>query len=461
MRNKVTDMTSGSPSRLIVGFALPLMVGNIGQQLYTVVDAIIVGQGVGVTALAALGATDWTYWMFLWAIHGITQGFSILIAQQFGAKDAPGLRKAFTMSVLLGALAGILLTVLGLLIAAPLLRLLNTPENIFGGALSYIRVMFAGNLIVMAYNVVSCTLRALGDGKTPLAAMMIAAAINIGLDLLFVMVFHWGIVGAAAATLIAQLFSFLYCLRAILHIEILITDAGDWKPDRQVLVRLLGLGVPLAMQQAIIAIGGMVLQSVLNGFGFLFVAGFTATNKLYGMLESTAISFGYSMSTYMGQNLGARQLDRIKAGMKSVVKISAVISAVISVTMILLGRHILGLFVSSGDENAAQVIEIAYQYLFIMCALLVILYLLHVYRSSLQGLGNTIAPLLSGVLELIMRVGVSLFLPPLVGEIGIFFAEPAAWAGATAVLMIAYYREERRISASVLCPCGCPPLPSE
>lgn len=443
--SSIKDMTSGNPTKLILAFALPLMLGNLGQQLYTVVDAIIVGQGVGVTALAALGATDWAYWFFLWFMSSLAQGFSILIAQRFGARDYAGLRKAVTMSALIALVTGVVITLAGLLASAPLLRLLNTPGDIFDGALEYLYTLFAGSLVVMAYNAAASVLRALGDGKSPLVSMMIAAVINIALDLLFVMVFHWGIFGAALATLIAQLFSFLYCLHVIRHVDILRMARADWAVDRLTVSRLLRLGLPLAIQHNIIAVGGMVVQFVLNGFGFLFVAGFTATNKLYGMLESTAVSFGYSMTTYMGQNLGARKLDRIHAGMRAVLRLSVAVSVTISLAMIALGRPLLRLFVPADDPNAAQVLDIAYQYLFIMAVCLFILYMLYAYRSSLQGLGNTTAPLLSGILEFVMRVGVALALPPLVGEAGIFFAEPAAWLGADLILVGSYYREVRRV----------------
>lgn len=443
--SRIKDMTEGNPTKLIVTFALPLMLGNLGQQLYTVVDAIIVGQGVGVSALASLGATDWAYWFFLWFMSSMAQGFSILIAQRFGARDYVGLRKAVTMSALIAVVTGALVTVIGMLAAAPVLRLLNTPADIFDGALLYLNTLFAGSVVVMAYNVASSVLRALGDGKSPLAAMVIAAFINIALDLLFVMVFGWGIFGAALATLLAQLFSLAYCLYVIRHVDILRMRREDWRTDRQTIGRLLRLGLPLAIQHNIIAVGGMVVQFVLNGFGFLFVAGFTATNKLYGMLESTAISFGYSMTTYMGQNLGAGKMKRIDAGMRAVLRLSVAVSVTISAVMIALGRPLLGLFVPAEDPNTPQVLEIAYQYLFIMAVCLFILYMLHAYRSSLQGLGNTTAPLISGVLEFFMRVGVALVLPPLVGEMGIFFAEPAAWLGADVVLIFSYYREARRV----------------
>jgi len=443
--NRIKDMTKGNPTKLILLFALPLILGNFGQQLYMVVDAIIVGQGVGVEALAALGATDWIYWLVLWTVQAMTQGFSILITQNFGSGNHRQLRKSITMSTLLCLFIGIALTVASLLAAKPLLTLLKTPSNIYEGSLSYITVMYAGTLIVTAYNMASAILRSFGDGKTPLIAMAIAAVTNIGLDLLFVIVFGWGITGAATATLIAQLISFLYCLHIIRKIPIIRTERTDWSIDGPIIKKLCKLGFPLAFQHTVIAIGGMILQSVINGFGFIFVAGFTATNKLYGMLESSAISFGFSTSTYMAQNWGANLVERLEKGLKSAVKLSVIVSVAISAAMLIFGRDLLGMFVPSSSKSASQVLDIAYQYLFIMSVLLVILYLLHTYRSALQGLGNTIAPMISGFIEFAMRVGIAVVLPSVIGEFGIFFAEPAAWAGAAVYLIIAYYREIRLI----------------
>ncbi len=464
--SNVRDMTRGNPTKLILTFALPLMLGNLGQQLYMVVDTIIVGQGVGVNALAALGATDWINWMILWMVHGFTQGFAILVAQHFGAGNYGMVKKSIAMSAILTVVIGSALTVTGVLIAGPMLRLLNTPVDIYDGANAYLTTIFAGTLVVMAYNMTAAILRALGNGKTPLVAMVIAAVINVGLDLLFVIVFGWGIVGAAVATVIAQFISFVYCFAVIRKIDAVRPEKADWKVDRPLMGRMLKLGTPLGLQQGIIAVGGMVLQSVINGLGFLFVAGFTATNKLYGLLESTAIAFGYSMTTYTGQNLGAKKLHRVEEGMKSVLKLSVIISVAISVAMILFGRGLLGLFVSSAEANAAEVLDIAYRYLVIMSMFLLSLYLLHAYRSALQGLGNAIGPMVSGIIEFAMRVTAALAFPLLMGETGIFYAEIAAWVGAAIYLIFAYYREMRKLKHKLnmemrQCPGTCAPVLDE
>lgn len=445
MSKKLMDMTTGNPTKLIFRFSLPLMVGNIFQQCYTIVDAIIVGQGVGVDALAAVGASDWINWMLLWMMQGLAQGCGVLIAQYFGAKEMDSLRRTVTMSILLCGVSGVLLTAIGLAVARPMLMLLQTPEEILEEAFIYLFILFSGTLIVMAYNVLSSILRALGDGKTPLIAMGIAGGINILLDMLFVLVFHWGIAGAAIATIIAQFFSAVYCLLSIRRIPLLRFTKQDWRLDTALIVRLGKLGIPIALQNGIIAIGGMAVQYVLNTFGTLFIAGFTATNKMYGILECSAISFGYAMNTYMGQNMGARRLDRIRRGIRSVLGLSIGFSVVIGAVAIIFGRSLLALFISSTDVNHDQVLDIAYQYLFIMASLILVLYLLHAYRSSLQGLGNTKMPMVSGFIESVMRIGVALIGPLLLGEFGIFLCEPAAWTGAAVFLIIMYYCEVRKV----------------
>lgn len=443
--DRITDMTKGRPAKLIFCFAVPLILSNLGQQFYMIVDTIIVGQGVGVGALASLGATDWIYWMILWTVSSLAQGFSILVTQKFGAGDAVGLRKAVAVSVKLCVGFGIGLTAVGAAIAYPMLRVLGTPEDIFQNAFAYLVTMCSGTVIVMAYNLASAFLRSFGDGKTPLIATAIAACLNIGLDLLFVMVFRWGVVGAAVATLIAQFVAFLYCFRILRQIEMLRMEKKDWKWDRGVAGRLCRLGFPLAVQHIVITIGGMVLQSVINSNGFVFVAGFTATNKLYGLLECSAISFGYATMTYMAQNYGAGLLKRLKPGMRRAIILSVSVSVVISAAMVVFGRPALGLFISASDAHAGEVLDIAYQYLLIMSGTLFILYLLHTYRCALQGLGNTIAPMLSGCMEFVMRIGIALTLPRFLGSSGLFFAEPGAWAGAAAVLAALYYRQIHRI----------------
>ncbi len=438
--SRVKDMTQGNPTKLILSFAFPLIIGNLGQQLYMITDTIIVGQGVGLSALASLGATDWIYWLVLWSVQYMTQGFGVLITQNIGEGDETKIRKSIMMSAILCVVIGTSISIIFPMLASPFLRLLHTPADIFDGALSYVKIMYAGTLIVMGYNMTSAVLRAFGDGKTPLIAMIVAAVINIGLDLLFVMVFKWGIVGAAIATIFSQFVSCLYMLRIICHIPVLKFTREGWRPDGAVIRKLLALGTPLALSHVAIVIGGIYLQFMINGFGSNLVAGFTATNKINGLLESSAISFGFATATYMGQNWGAKKVDRIKQGLRSALMLAISFAIGIAVLMIAFGKNILMLFIDASDANAPIVLDLAYQYLTILCSTLVILYVLHVYRSSIQGMGNTIIPMISGFLECAGRVSVAFFMPKLIGETGLFWAESVAWLFSASFLVFSYYK---------------------
>lgn len=446
MNAKIKNMTEGNPLFLIVTFALPLMAGNIFQQLYTVVDTMVVGKAMGVDALAALGATDWLYWMVLGMVQGVTQGFAIMMAREFGAKQYENLRNVVGSSTSLSAVCALVFLIVSQLIARPILELMNTPDEIMTGALLYLRIMFFGIPIVMLYNLLACILRSLGDGQTPLNAMIVAALTNIGLDLLFVLVFQWGIAGAAAATLIAQLVSSLFCMLRIRKIDFLKLKKSHFLLKPYMAKRLMSLGSPMAMQNAIIAIGGMIIQMVVNGYGVAFIAGFTASNKLYGVLEIAATSYGYAMITYVGQNLGAGMIDRIRRGMRCAITVAIATSLVIGTAMLIFGEQIVGAFISGMPEEVIQATQVAYTYLAIMSICLPVLYVLHVTRSAVQGMGNTVLPMVSGIAEFIMRTAGVLLLPFLIGENGIFIAEVSAWVGADLILIPSYFITVKKIA---------------
>lgn len=449
MAANTKDMTKGRPAKLLFFFAVPLMLGNLFQQFYTMVDTVIVGQGVGVEALASLGAADWLNWMFLGLATGLAQGFSILFAQYYGAGDMRSLGNAIGNAIGLTIIWAVALTAFGEGFLRLFLDLLNTPENIYDGACIYLRIMLGGIPIILGYNLAAALLRALGDSKSPLIAMVIAACVNIVLDLLFVMVFHWGIPGAAVATVIAQGISCLYCVLVIRKIRLFQVRREDFRLKAELVLRLMTLGIPIMFQNTVISVGGMVVQYVINGFGFLFVAGFTATNKLYGLLETAAISFGFSITTYAAQNRGAGNYGRIVKGMRCAVVMALATSLVVSAVMLLFGKPILSLFISGEQGQTEEVLAIAYHYLTIMSLFLMILYALHVYRCALQGLGDTIIPMVSGIAEFLMRVTAALLLPLAIGQEGIYYAEILAWVGAAAILVTAYYIRIRRLQSNV------------
>ena len=439
MAAHVKDMTQGRPGSLIISFALPLMLGNVFQQLYTVVDTMVVGKALGVSALAAVGAADWLNWMMLGIVQGLTQGFAILMAQRFGAKEEEKLRQTVGLSAVLSVLSALVLMLIGQLAVDPVLQAMNTPAEIHGSAELYLRIMFFGIPVVMTYNLLACILRSLGDGKTPLNAMIVASIINVVLDVVFVLIFHWGIAGAALATLIAQVFSGLFCFWKLRQIKMLRMNRSHFKWDGGRAITLFKLGIPMAFQNAIISIGGMLVQTVVNGLGVLYIAGFTATNKLYGILEIAASSYGYAMITYVGQNLGAKKIDRIRKGQRAAIVVAISTSLVIAAFMILFGKQILSMFISGTPEEVTQTLRIAYYYLVIMSLFLPVLYVLHVTRSTIQGMGNTVLPMASGFGEFVMRTGAALLLPLLAGDTGIFYAEILAWIGADIILIPSYY----------------------
>ena len=437
---KNMQMTQGHPAKLMLLFALPLMAGNVFQQLYTVVDTAIIGQGVGMEALAALGTVDWINWMMLSIAQGLTQGFGVKMAQKFGQKDNAGLKQTVAASVRLGAVLAVMLTVLSQLALPLFLQLLRVPQELRHTATAYIRKIFWGIPATMFYNLCASVLRAVGDSQTPLRAMILASITNIVLDCIAVFALGWGVVGAAVATVMAQCLAGGFCAVKLWKNDALRFDRSHFRAERGGDWQLLLLGVPLAAQNVIICIGGISLQSIVNGFGTTFIAGYTATNKLYGLLEISAVSYGFAVTTYTGQNYGAKEYGRIRTGVSWALLLSVATSVLIAGMMLIFGRSITMLFISADSvelELAAG--ETAYRYLCIMSTCLPVLYLLHAYRSALQGMGNVLIPMLSGGVELLMRVCFAIIAGFFAWQEGIFLAEIFAWSGAAVLLAAAYY----------------------
>ena len=444
--SKQLKLTAGHPGKLLLRFALPLMLGNVFQQLYTVVDTAIVGKGVGMDALAALGTVDWFNWMFIGIAQGFTQGFSVQMAQKFGQGDIAGLKKSVGNSLRLTIWIGLIMTAVAQLGVGHFVQLLGTPAQLRSMAILYVRVLFAGIPAMLFYNFCASILRAIGNSKTPLYAMVTAAVTNIVLDCLAVFVLDWGIAGAAAATVFAQIVSGMICAVKIWNTPELRFGKFDLILDKSNASRLMRLGAPIALYNIVIAVGGMAVQSVVNRFETSFIAGFTSSNKLYGVLEIAALSYGYAVTTYTGQNYGASEWDRIKKGTRWALIISLATSAVIAAVMILLGRPITMLFISTESVTAATAAgETAYRYLSFMAVMLPILYLLYVYRSALQGMGNTVIPLASGMIEFLIRVGCSAVISFTLWRNGIFCAEVGAWLGAAIILAVSYYRNINKV----------------
>ena len=441
-----TNMTQGNPMKLLMAFALPLMFGNIFQQLYTVVDIAVIGRGVGMDALAALGSVDWLNWMMIGIAQGFTQGFSVRIAQKYGEGSPEEMKRFIGQSAILAAVLSVAYLILGQLCLPLLLHLLRVPADLSPMAELYTRTLLIGAPAVMFFNYCSSVLRAVGDSKTPLKAMVIASMVNIVLDLIAVFLLDLGIGGAGMATNIAQCVAGAICAVKIAKNPLLHFGRKELKKDSVLLKNLTAIGTPAAAKNVIIAAGGMAVQTIVNGFGTGFIAGFTATSKLYGLLEIAAISYSYAVTTYVGQNFGAGRPDRIREGVNAAVKLSLITSAAIAAVMFLFGRQITSLFISS-DVPAllAEAKYIAYAFLCVMAAFLPVLYLLYVYLSALQGMGYTGITLLSGILEFFIRLGIALIIGKTGWEMGIFSAEVLAWVGAFLFLMVHYRRKIREM----------------
>ncbi len=442
---RTVDMTVGSPTKHILKFALPLILANMGQQLYAVVDAAIVGRGVGVKALASVGTTDWVYCMILWAVISLTQGFSTFVSRYFGEKNFAKMNKSIAMSTLLSGFIGALLAIAGILSARPLLALMNTPIDIIGGATAYLIIMIGGTVVVTAYNLASSFLRAFGDGKSPLIAMVIAGVLNVGLDLLFVFPFQWGIHGAAMASVLSQLVAFLFCLFRLKKIDCIYLDRHTFQPDWKEIKDLLAFSLPLALQSITIAIGGIFLQSVINQQGSIFIAGYTATNKMYGLMECSATALGLACSTFLAQNYGAGLYDRVRKGVGTATAIATLMSLAVFAVLLVIRWNLLQLFLDVNQENGFEALEVAVRYLTYMIFFLPILFLIHVYRNALQALKISLWSMLSGFAELFCRLFMAMVAISWIGPDALFLSEPLAWAGALAFVMIPYFFYQRKL----------------
>ena len=444
-----TNMTQGKPMRLLTVFALPLMFGNLFQQLYTVVDIAVIGRGIGMDALAALGCVDWLNWMMIGIAQGFTQGFSVRIAQKYGEGDQKAMRRFIGQSAILSVVLSLLYLILGQLLLGFVLLLLRVPADLSPMAEVYTRTLLIGAPAVMFFNYCSSVLRAVGDSKTPLKAMIIASILNIILDLIAVFLLDLGIAGAGMATNIAQCTAGVICAVKIYRNPLLRFGKEELRKNIPVLKNLTAIGTPAAAKNVIISAGGMVVQAIVNGFGTGFIAGFTATSKLYGLLEIAAISYGYAITTYVGQNFGAGKPERIREGIRAAVKLSVATSAVIALIMFLFGRNITGLFISAENPLlAAEAKHIAYTFLCIMATFLPVLYLLYVYLSALQGMGYTGLTLISGILEFLIRTVIALIVGWSGFEMGIFATEVVAWMGAFLYLK-AYYHKKIKLLQTI------------
>lgn len=445
-----TALTTGRPWRVIALFSVPLLIGNVVQQLYQFADAIVVGRHLGVDALAAVGATGSMLFLLLGFAWGLTSGFAIPTAQAFGAQDYRAVRRSVAAGALLTGACTVLLTLGAPLLSRPLLELLQTPAELMDQAVVFAQISCLGAGALMFFNYLSAIIRAIGDSRTPLLFLTLACALNVALVIVMVGPLEWGVGGAALATVVSQAVSVLLCLEFVRRrMPVLHVRRDDWRVTRAELGAHLRLGVPMGFQASIIAIGTLAVQVALNELGTDAVAAYTAASRVDGLAVALLQSLGLAVSMYVAQNHGGGRPDRILRGVKQATWISVGAAVVLGALMITFGAAIVQLFVGAGS---GEVVGLAAQMLAINGASYWILGILFVLRGALQGLGHTLIPTVTGVIELIMRVGAAVVLGSLFGFIGVAASNPLAWLGAAVVLVPAYLHARRALAATPIAP---------
>ena len=395
------DMTSGSPAKLIFGFAIPMFLGLLFQQFYSMVDTLIVGKFLGVNPLAGVGSTTSLNFMVLGFCMGVCNGFAIPVAQMFGAKEEHRLRKYVTNGAWLCIGLSVVLTLIVVLACRTILTVMDTPEEIFEYAYIYIVIVFAGIPCTFLYNILAGIIRSLGDSKTPVLFLAIASAINIGLDLIFVLLFGMGVEGPAIATVLAQGISGIICLFYMYRkFPVLHASRDEWKPELHYMGKLCFIGIPMGLQYSVTAIGSLVLQTAVNGLGAMVVAGVTAAQKINMFISCPIESLGQTMAPYAGQNMGAGKIDRIGKGLKSAVLMGWGVSIICFLIAVLFGKQLTLLFV---DADETEIIAYSYQFLLFCIGGYCLLTLVNTVRFTIQGMGFSIFAILSGIMEMIAR----------------------------------------------------------
>ena len=450
-----TDMTQGSPLRLLVAFCWPLLIGNIIQMAYALADMVIVGRLLGEGALAAVGAVGSTIFVVLGFVFGITAGVAVVTAQRFGARDFRGVRLSVGTGVWVSAAIAAAVTLACWLCTDPILRLLNTPPDVFALAHDYLSVSFLGTPFMVFFNFQSATLRALGDSRTPLFFLAGASCLNVVLDILFISAFGMGVAGAAWATNTAILCSALTCLLLVTRrLPELRLRRADWRPRPRMAWHQLAIAVPMGVQFSVTGLGAMVLQAAINTFGVAQMAGMTAARNVENVACQLPVALGQAMATYAAQNFGAGRLARIRAGVRASVLITVTYGAAMTALALLFGNLFVAAFLR---EPTAAVLDVGRRMLWVTAPFFVPLGLIFIFRNTLQGIGRSLLPMLAGFVEMVMRMGVALGLLHLLGVDAVYWGDPAAWVGAAALLIVAYWAYSRRWPHERdPAPCPCP-----
>lgn len=437
------DMTAGSPAKVIFNFTMPIFIGNVFQQFYNMADAVIVGQFVGTKALAAVGSTGTIMFLIFGLVSGMATGFTVQCAQHFGAGDMKRMRKSVGSAATLSLIGTILFTAVTMIGMKPLLQMMNTPADIYKDAYSYIMIICAGIFAQVLYNLVSSVLRALGNSKTPLYFLVFAALLNIVLDMLFIIGFGMGTSGAAYATVISQGISGAGCVIYIIKkIPILHLKKEDWFLQWNMVKKQLGVGIPMALQFSITAIGTTMVQAALNILGSTAVAAFTAATKIEQVITQAYVAMGVTMATYCAQNSGAKKYGRVRQGFRSATWMGVVYAVVMGFVAAYFGKYMTGFFVS---EQVCQMMPYVDTYLKCSAAFFIPLTIVNVYRNGIQGMGFGVLPMMAGVAELVGRGVLSILASRKQSYLGICLTGPAAWVLASVLLLWMYFAIMKRL----------------
>lgn len=435
------DMTKGSPLKLIIKFIIPVVLGNIFQQLYNMVDTIIVGRCVGVDALAAVGATGTISFLILGFATGLTAGFTVITAQKFGAGDYDGMRVSVTNAVILSAIVTVLVTVVSVLGMPWLLRVMNTPDNIYQMSYEYIVTICYGLVFTILYNIMASLLRAVGNSKVPLYFLIISAFLNIALDLLFIRTFDMGVVGAALATVVAQGVSGILCvIYTVKHVKLIVPEKKHRVVDRQCMHNQLSVGLPMALQYSITAVGTIMIQSALNKFGSVVIAAYTAANKACQLATLPYGALGVTMSTYAAQNRGINDIGRIKKGVSVASHISSVYSVIIYGVAMLTLAPLMKLFIDTGSTSAPfeEILSYGRTYMFVSGTCFIPLGEIFILRNAMQGCGFSFSAMTGGIVELICRAIISAIASAKMSFVGVCCGDPVTWLITGIYFMVAY-----------------------
>ncbi|MCO7124344.1 MATE family efflux transporter [Sporolactobacillus shoreicorticis] len=439
------DLTKGSPIKKIIMFTIPLLIGNLFQQLYNVADTIIVGRTISIRALAAVGATDSLFALIIGFAQGMTAGLTILTARRHGADDYSGVKRSFAVNIIISTIVSLILTLIGVLFARPILVLMQTPYDIIDDAQKFIVACFWGISVTVLYNLFNNALRSLGNSRAPLIFLALACVVNIVFDFIFILFFHMGVAGAGYASVAAQGLSALWCLHFIKRfVPELTLSRSDFAHLFREVKPHLQLGLPMGFQTSIISIGAIIVQVMLNTLGSNAVAAYTTAGRIDFLATQISLSFGITMATYAAQNLGARQYARIRKGVHQAMALSCVLSVVIGVLIITFAIPLCYLFV--GGEQPG-IVHLAQIYFLCNSTMYALLSLLLIIRYTLQGLGHSFLPTLSGLIELFMRSFAVTFLIKFWGFAGASLANPLAWCGGLLILIGSYISVSRKLKA--------------